>query len=237
MKHLVFGVAALGLIVASPALADTQVYSNNFNAGPNQLLDITGGTIITAPSGEIFLGDLGLGASATLSLTGLAAHDVVNLAFTLDAIGSVDGNINVVGGGVGDYFDVTANGTNVFHYSFANYGAGEQQSYPIDGSVPLTGADGVNTLGFSGFPESSGGAQDSIYDITINGIADSSGNLTIDFTGNTNEALNNEYYGIDNLDVAIASKAPTGVPEPASIALLGGALLLLGAARRRQGHD
>jgi hypothetical protein len=218
---------AAGLVISGSAMADTIVYSNDFQAGT--ATDFTGGgVIVTAPSGAIFLGKLGNGGTATLGLTGLAAHDFVNISFTLDAIGSLDGNINIVGGGGGDYFNVLVNSTNVFHYSFANYGSGEQQSYPVDGSAPLTGAADINTLGFSGFPESTGGAQDSIYDITISGVADSSGALQIDFVGDTNEALDNEYYGIDNLQVSIGSN-PTGVPEPGSSGLLGTGLLLLAA--------
>jgi hypothetical protein len=222
--------AVLGLSV-SPRLgwAGT-IYSNNFS---QNAADFTGGTITTAPSGEQFLAFGGAGGSATLNLSGIEPHSSLSLSFSLYVVGSMDGDGQ--NGGGGDYFTVNYAGSSsatLFNYTFANYGGGNTQNYPVPGSAPGTGAASINALGYSGFPDSGNGIQDSEYAITLTPIIDSDGNVSFTFFDNSNEGMSNEFYGIDNV---VVTDVPSGVtvPEPGGLAMLVVGLGMAGYVRRR----
>jgi hypothetical protein len=224
-----FSAAALTQVL-QPAQADTIVYSNNFEGGSTA--DFSAGTIELVPNGSThILGEFSQGASTTLTLTGLAAHSTVDLSFTLDVVGSMDGDGQ--NGGGPDNFIITAPSGTIFDNNFANYAGGNTQNYPVEPSAPTTGNDGVNTLGYSGFPDSGNGVQDTIYNLSVD-FADTSSTLTITFDGATSEPASNEFYGIDNVVVTTNASSSTPVPEPASLVLLGTALFGFGAARRRR---
>ena len=160
----------------------------------------------------------------------------MSLNFTLDVIGSMDGNAGI-GGGPGDFFKINFNGTQLFNYNFANYGpnGGNTQSYPAANSAVAQGNDGVNTLGYTGFPNGGNGIQDTIYNLVINGNADAAGVLAITFFDQSNENYyNNEHYGIDNVvaDGTLASGGTT--PLPAALPMFAGGLGIVGFLARRK---
>jgi PEP-CTERM motif len=216
------GLTALMLSMASTAaFADTVVYNNNFNSGSTAGFS-GASTITTAPSGEKFLEFGGAGGSGTLTLNGLQPHTDVSLSFSLYAVGSMDGDgyngAPIYGGGSGDYFTVKLGSTQIFNQAFANYGGGEVQSYPVEGSLPGTGATNLNALGYTGFPALLG-IQDAEYSITLSSLANNSGTVSFTFFDNSNEGMGNEFYGIDN--VSVSTNSVTGaVPEPSTWAMM-----------------
>ena len=197
------------------------VYSNNFSSNSD---GFSGGTILTSPSGENFLGPFTMGGSTTLTITNLAPHTTVDLSFTLDVIGTLDGD-GQANNYVPDPFVITLNGTTIFNYTFANYPGANTQSYPVPGSVPQTGAATVGTLGYSEFPADISYAQDTTYNFTLSNLSDSSSTITLVFTGNSNEVIGNEFYGIDNVLVSTNT-----IPVITSETLSNGKVTLTGSA-------
>lgn len=228
MRGLLLG-SALVLLGALPASAAT-VYSNDFSSGLNGFS--AGTTESSAPGNEVFLSNFG-SAGTQLNLSGLAANSAVTVTFTLDVIGSEDGN-GPEGGGA-DFFKVSLNGASAFNENFANYQGANTQSYGGPGLgggtyAPGTGAAGTGTLGYSGFP---GGTRDSIYSLTVTGLTNSSGVLAVLFQDLSNQNRSDEYYGIDNVTVQ-GTLAPA--PIPAALPLFASALGGLGFVgwRRRK---
>jgi hypothetical protein len=222
-------------IAAIPARAAT-VYENDFSTGSTG--NFTGGSVITSPSGENYLSDFGQFSavhSATLTLSGLVPNSAVHLSFTLDAVGSLDGNgewdTNAPVGP--DYFDVDINGTNAFHYNFANFTGGNTQSYPSANAAPGTGSSATDSLGYTTFPAfQAGSVQDRVYNgLVLDSMADASGMVQIVFKDLANQDRGDEFYGIDNVKVT-GTFAPT--PLPASLPLLVSGLGVLGFAARRK---
>ena len=221
------GVATVMALLSGSASAAT-VYSNDFEGGSTA--DFSAGTIQLVPNASThILGEFSQGSSTTLTLTGLAPHSNVTLDFTLDVVGSMDGDGQ--NGGGPDNFVITAPSGIIFNQNFANFAGGNTQNYPTEPSAPTTGAAGVDTLGYSGFPDSGNGVQDSIYNFSLP-FADTSSTLTITFAGDTSEPTSNEFYGIDN--VSVGTDASASVPEPASLALLCAGIAGLGFVRRRK---
>jgi hypothetical protein len=219
--------ATAAALLSGSAIAGT-VYSNDFEGGSTA--DFSAGTIELVPNGSThILGEFSQGASTTLTLTGLAPHSNVTLNFTLDVVGSMDGDGE--NGGGPDNFVITSTPGTIFNQNFANYAGGNTQNYPTEPSAPTTGAAGTDTLGYSGFPDSGNGIQDSIYNFSLS-FADTSSTLAITFAGDTSEPASNEFYGIDN--VVVATDASSAIPEPASLALLGAGIAGLGFVRRRK---
>ncbi len=232
---------ALTLAPFAAAHATAPAYSNDFEA--RSTAGFSRGTILTAPSGERFLGGFGPNNSTTLTLSGLGTHTGVTLSFSLYAIGSLDGGPPgaLLAGGSGDYFKVTYIGTapetSAYNEAFANFGNGNTQTYPAINSSPATGAARVNALKYSTFPNSGNNVQDAEYALSLT-IPDTSPTLALRFYDASNEGASNEFYGIDNVVVSLngvpASIDPGAlpIPEPSSVALL--ALGLLGTVLSRR---
>lgn len=242
MTLTIAAVLAAATFAPSTALAQTTVYSNDFSANA---AGFRGGSLTTSPSSNQFLYFGGAGGSATLADLTLPANTSITVAFDLYVVGSMDGydfGSGIAGGDGafgGDYFTVTSAvggvTSTLFNYAFANYGGGEEQTYPVAGSAPGTGATSTNALGYSGFPISSGGSQDAEYHVTQTFTASSASPLSLTFLDHSNEGTSNEFYGIDNLVVSVV---PTGivtaVPEAATWAMMLVGLGVVGGALRRR---
>ena len=262
MRHALISSLVGASVLASLAIAEPSaaaiVYSNNFTSSACSFTcSLTGGTVLAAPNGtQSFLGNLGQGASATLTISGLntnKTHTGITVGFSLYVIGSMDGN-GQQGGNFnsgGDLFTIGYTGSGsgtIFNYNFANYGGGNTQSYgtsamPGPNANPTTGAATVNALGYTGFPDSGNGIQDSEYNFNSNGVgplafSDSGNTLTITFTSLSNEGLSNEFYGIDNIVVQTTggTNPPinANVPEPMPVLLMGIGLVAFIAEKRRR---
>src|SRR5438067_1324355 len=106
--------------LASSALAQTTVYSNDFLANADnfsvQTRRVTPGTL--AHPADVFLGEFG-NSTDTLTLTGLAPHTTATVSFDVYFIRSWDGDGPF--GGAADHFGVTANSVTLLNSTFANY--------------------------------------------------------------------------------------------------------------------
>jgi hypothetical protein len=239
MKKKALALTAMVMMAAgagSAARAAT-LYSNDFSSGLDGVT-AQDSMITTSPSGEKFLELTDYGSSATLDLnTSSYIGQPLTLAFTIDVVGSMDGDAQN-GGGSGDAFTVTSGPSSLFNYTFANYGGGNTQSYPVAGSAPASGASGTNTLGYSGFPDSGNGIQDSIYNITL-ALTPTASTTDLTFTSLANEGPGNEFYGVDNLSVTGEAGPVSAAPEPSTWVLLfagiGGIGLVLRSAKKVPG--
>ena len=123
-------------------------------------------------------------------------------------------------------------GPTLENYSFANFG-GDTQNYPgsqgapTPGQPPETGAAAVNVLPIDG-------NDDAIYRFTYT-FAPTGDTTVINFTGQTNQGLGDESFGIDNISVTGVTSAVSAAPEPSTwfllIAGVGGIGLMLRRAR------
>ncbi len=249
LSGLGLAAALVSLAAPHPASAqNTTVYSNNFTNGAglgwsSGATDTTPGT--AAHAADKFLGQFG-NQTTTLSLAGLAAHSTVNVTFDLYVIDSMDGNGEF--GGAPDPWSFAANGNTLLATNFANYDlqAGETQSfggangtggYLTGGTYsPYTGAAEKKTLGYvfgNGFGSD---AEDAVYHLSFT-FNDASSALALSFTGQPDESLSNESWGLDN--VVVKTNAAGPVPE-ASTTVSFGLLLALGlggvvvAAKRKK---
>lgn len=185
-------------------------YSSGFDAAPGAEWGTCSSGMATAPNGQTFLGRFS-GNSACLSLSGLPAHDTVNVSFDLHIIESWDGNGENCCGP--DIFNLGVNGgPSLMSSTFALF-PGNNQSYPAayDGmggpdNAPRTGADENDTLGYS-----FGG--DSVYRISKT-FSHSASSLRLDFTAPGLQGLSDESWGIDNLTLDLSTVAP---PETLSV--------------------
>lgn len=222
-------ISALGslfaLLVLPLSASATTIYQQDFEGAVGSEWSSTG--VSTTPvGGRNFLGRFAGNDSVTLSLTGLAAHSMVTLDFDAFIIDSWDGNSSTVGP---DVFHVDQDGSGLLHTTFSNFSF-LSQSYPdgaLAGNHPAwSGAAEVGTLGYNIY----GSTANSVYHFTFT-FAHSLPSLQILFAGIGLQALDDESWGIDN--VILQSNAPASVPEPASLTLLAGALLL---GRRKRKH-
>ena len=240
-RHLPFttAIALVAALPLTPALAQITVYSNDFSSNANGFSPTT---LTTAPAAsgphlnDQFLGQLG-NQTATLSLTGLAAHSLVTLNFDLYIIQSLDGNGPF--GGAADPWSLDVDGTTtLLDTNFANFAGNTQGFGGPDGGggyiqmgsfAPQTGAQETNTLGYT-----FGGPMDSVYHFTFT-FPDSATSLTFHFVGGQNQPIIDESWGLDNVSVTTNAAPSTAAPEPGAAALLiSGLMAGVGSFRRRQ---
>jgi hypothetical protein len=219
-------VAALAMLPATAA-ASIQVFSENFEGVVSSQL--SGVTTIEGTQGFAaygfgtkFLRNTTTGNPAQktiLTLTGLAAHDKIDINFLFGAIDSWD---STNGTARPDYFNVTVDGVLVFQPTFAI------ASGSVNYSNGLLNGPNPTQLGFSSW-------NDRAYDFglapELHNIAHTASSLTIEFfaSGAGWQGGSDESWAMDGLEVRIN---PTGIPLPGTMLLLGSGLMGLGAWRR-----
>jgi hypothetical protein len=235
----------LSALMAAGSAGATTIFFTDFNSGaPSQISGSNGIANSALVGGSSAIDGLQLwqdystgnpSASTTLTLTGLAANQSLNLDFNFLAIGSWDGTTE--GPAAPDFFNVSLNSNSIFQGAFRNYGLSSPE-YPgcTVGSnctsaiypVPPTGTTVTLEQG------NTGDFGTSIYEIVISGVtADAGGNATFNFfaSGSGWQGGSDESFGLDNIKVTSAAAAAT--PEPSTWMLIGGALLCLPLLRRR----
>lgn len=244
MKTLLSATAlVLTLGVSAASAAPITVFETDFTTLAPEISP--GTALLTGVQGYAGLGPLGnqfggmflrspTGNVVTLSLTGLPAHDTITLEFLFAAIDSLDGSGTFPSG---DFFKIVFDGATLFSESFANATAEQIQSY-----VPPPGVELARRvdLGFSG-PGSF--FTDSAYNLGADprfaNFAHTSSTAQIQFFifGEGNQSLDDESWAMDNLRVGVTTvRGNDVVPEPATLTLVGTALLgLAGRRRRKQG--
>jgi hypothetical protein len=187
------------------------IYDNDFETPPGPEWACFSGRDTTPAGARQYLGQLG-NQTACLDLKGLAPHTQVMVSFDVYLIRSWNGN-RTGGGGLldpdpdpeadpvigPDRWQVTADGLLRLDTSFANKPT-HDQSYPsafgLGSFPPTTQANEVNTLGylFNSAP------MDSVYRVTLS-FPHSANSLLLNFTGSGLQALDNESWGLDNIQV------------------------------------
>src|SRR5262245_31128701 len=224
--------SALALLTAAPAKAAViPLYNQSFDAALGA--EWTGVTTITGvPAGYALIGFSGSmlrniafnpPIATVLTLTGLPTHESVDINFLLAVIDSWDG----IGGNPGpDTFVVRVDGVERFNKVFAVQSGADSPGVPADlGPLQNRGFSTFNDRGFD------------MGTVSSLNFAHTNSTLVIEFftlaTGW--QGGDDESWGLDSLGITLGTQdgpTPPGVPEPATLSLLG-AGLLAAAYRRR----
>ena len=226
MQKLRLAAAFAALAFASSSQAAV-LYSNDFSVNAD---GFTGdGALENAlTGGERYLGALGEGATAVLTLATVAGTDVT-LNFDLYGILSLDGSTAGIGP---DSFKVgVVGGPVLLDKTFSNFAFQTQTFGPAASNPGRTGSDSAlyGHLGYAYDPATyagTGEGRDTTYHLSYTFTA-TGASTKIQFFGNTLESLGDERFGIDNVVVSGA------VPEPATWAMLLMGFGGLGAVLRR----
>jgi hypothetical protein len=232
---------ALGVllsVVASPGALGAVVFSTDFNSGLPAEFSGAANSIVgvqsyagLGPAGNMFSGDLLHNVSVppvitTLTLTGLPAHDSLDVEFLMAIIDSWDGTANFPGP---DFFNVRVDGNTVFSHTFAIQSGVSDYVPPAGGML-----SGGSNLGFSGFNDQ---AFNMYLEPVLHSIAHTASSVTIDWfaSGGGWQGTTDESWGIDNVRIT----TNLSVPEPASLALscIGALGSLLGRRRRPHANE
>lgn len=226
LRNLVL--AVVGLLVAGSMAMAGPIYFEDFEGAVGAEWSSTG--TATTPVGcttcTTYLGPF-VNDSVSLTLNGLPTGTTLTITFDAFYIYSWDGN-GEKGWGP-DYSTFAISGVDSWTYTFAN-GTGITQSYPTAGSAPQTGADQVNTLGytFGGVP------RDAVYYMSYSWLnTDSSRTFTWSASGlqgMSGYGYPDEMWGIDNVSVS----SEEAVPEPGTALLFGSGILAFLLYRRRR---
>jgi choice-of-anchor C domain-containing protein len=151
-----------------------------------------------------------------LSLAGLGPHAQATVSFDLYVIRTWDGHGPQFGP---DIWDVSVpGGPTLLHTTFANpLTPGREQAYPDEypggHHLPNTGANEVDTLGYQlgGIP------MDAVYHLSFS-FPHTASTLALDFSDQLTEMIDDESWGIDNIDVYAGDQpAATSCPTTSSV--------------------
>ena len=212
------------LVVSAPALAQTTVFSSDFNAAMPAAI-APGTATLTGVQGFAALGPAAsqfggtflrseTGNTVTLQLTNLPAHNSIRLDFLFAAIDSLDGQGTFPSG---DFFKITLDGTTIFRESFANAVTSQIQTYIPPPGVQLAR---YQDLGFSG-PGSF--FTDSAYwlggDPRFSNLGHTAATATFEFVieGPGIQPLSDESWAMDNLNIIVDTTSFPGSAVPYGI--------------------
>lgn len=224
--------------IFSPKCAQGGViaFSSDFESGLSP--SITGaGSIVSVEglqgkgnAGNTFSGTLmvnkqrGLPAAAcTLTLSNLPSHSSIQIGFLLAIINSWDGSSE------DDRFEVLLDGQVVFSETFDNFFIADQTYVPppnvqlIDRvNIPQYNQQKYLNLGFGGIDDWGDAGYDMYFEPRLQNIAHSSTTATIAWraTYSGMSLPDDEFWGIDNLQVSLLGTTP--VPEPSTAMIIGG---------------
>ncbi len=212
-------------LIAAPAVGGIEVYSNDFEALSDPLIewttsvtDVTPGTV--SHPADRFLGQLGGDGTSVLTLSALPPHYEITVSFDLYIIRSWDGNgvISVYGPDRWGYY--FAGGIAAFETTFCNGADSNPQAYPDaypGGSNPYeTGAAEIDTLGYS--LQDYG---DTVYRFSRT-FSHSDPSVSLRFYSLGLQTLADESWGLDNVVVQVEGDCnDNGVPDDEEIANLG----------------
>jgi hypothetical protein len=187
------------------AAAPKVFFSDFEGAIPAEIAPGTG--VLTPTQGYATLGSAGntfgamflrspTGNTVTMTVTGLAPHTKVSLAFLFAAIDSLDGTGTFP---AGDFLRITLDGKQIFRQSFANATPDQIQDY-----VPPAGGELARHLDL-GFQGPGGYYTDSAYDMGVDplfhDIPHTASTAVLEFTieGEGVQTLDDESWALDNV--------------------------------------
>jgi hypothetical protein len=241
--YRIHAVLLSAVLMAGAASANT-LFSTDFETGaPPQITGDSGITTSAAVNGSIAIDGTQLwqdvttgnpNSPTTLTLSGLAANQSLDLELTFLAIGSWDGTTE--GTASPDFFNIDLNSSSIFQAPFRNYGLPSPE-YPgctvgADCTAAINPPPSANTT-VTLEQSAVGDFGTSIYDITVSGLsANALGQATFTFFANGGgwQGTSDESIGLDN--IRVTSEA-TATPEPSTWMLIGGALVCVPLIRRR----
>ena len=192
--------------VAPPAPGTAAaVYTNDFENGAAQAgPEWSKRTISATPAGgRRFLGELG-DETLRLSLTNLPTHGRLLIRYDLYLIRSWDGSAAGVGP---DFFRFDLeNGPTLLNATFSNFN-GLLQSYPgsLGSATQYPGQTGAREMNTLGYVYNTVGVTDSVYHFEHTAPHTASNAVLRFIVDPTNpEGLNNESWGVDNVEVIAA---------------------------------
>ena len=240
-KLSILGIAASVALAATAAHAATNtLYSNNFDSGSVAGLSGAGATSadIVATGNPTYGSYLYLASqggpfffvTATMEIY-TRGYSSLTLTYDVYAINTVDGDGPAGGNTPANpdaFITAVTGGATLESYSFANY-PGDSQNYPgmqgpaTPGEPDQTGAAAVNHFSDE---------DDAIYTFSYT-FAPTGNSTAINFTGQTNQGLGDESFGLDNVSVTGVLSPVSAAPEPASWALMIAGVGMIGLAFRQ----
>ena len=219
------------LMLNATASQAVVVYANDFQLAAGNEWSHT--TLQSAPTpyafgSRSFLGEFG-NDTVSLNLSGLTPHSTLTLSFDLYLIRTWDGSSSGTAFDFGnDSFKVdVGSGPVLLDQTFSNGNPAGQSFGPAAINPQFTGAAETYSLGYivtDGMPAPQ--VMDSVYKLSYT-FAHATDQLTLNFSGYGLQAMSDESWGLDNVQVSM-------VPEPAAAPMLAlGMLALAWRVRRR----